>query len=367
MTPPPRTRTVLLVFYSLDDPTCRRLLDMIAASFPRKNLRLTALSFRRPSRATLRHWRPPVPLRRLPGTGGGLVRAFSRFLSEENPDLVHWVLLSRLSPRLGRALFRAAQRRAPMAASLHLLTPRSLPVFLRTGDHRRMAAVHAVSRSLARAAAERWPSLRGRIHVIRNGADRAYWSASLKPGKRSPPFLLTLSRLWPYKGLHVLIMAFQGLARRHPRLRLFIAGGRPRSSYSRQLKGLVRALGLGRRVTFTGEVSGERLRRLLKGCLVYVQPSLYESGCFAVMEACSAGVPVVATRTGSLEEVFRNGRDCLFVPPGDPRSLEKAVRRLLDDPGLRSRLARAGQRAAKAHDFKALSRRYAAFYEKCLP
>jgi len=54
-------------------------------------------------------------------------------------------------------------------------------------------------------------------------------------------------------------------------------------------------------------------------------------------------VPVVATAVGGVPEVVRDGENGLLVPPGDSTALANAMRRMLDDDGLHTRLAAAAQ------------------------
>jgi glycosyltransferase involved in cell wall biosynthesis len=63
----------------------------------------------------------------------------------------------------------------------------------------------------------------------------------------------------------------------------------------------------------------------------------------------ACGTPLVATVVGVLPEVVRDGETGLLVPPGEPRALAEAIRRLLIDPELRQRLAREGRRHAEVH------------------
>src|SRR5205085_392429 len=69
-----------------------------------------------------------------------------------------------------------------------------------------------------------------------------------------------------------------------------------------------------------------------------------------VLEAMAAGKPVVATSVGGLKESVIDGITGLLVPPKDPESLARAIRKLLTDPGLAARLAEDG-RANVARSF----------------
>jgi glycosyltransferase involved in cell wall biosynthesis len=57
-----------------------------------------------------------------------------------------------------------------------------------------------------------------------------------------------------------------------------------------------------------------------------------------VVEALAAGTPVLATATGGVAEVVRDGENGLLVPPGDAVALGEAIRRYTGDEELRGRL-----------------------------
>ena len=59
----------------------------------------------------------------------------------------------------------------------------------------------------------------------------------------------------------------------------------------------------------------------------------------SAVEALSVGVPVVATAVGGVPEVVHDGENGLLVAPGRPDALAAALTRILEEPGLRERLA----------------------------
>jgi glycosyltransferase involved in cell wall biosynthesis len=82
------------------------------------------------------------------------------------------------------------------------------------------------------------------------------------------------------------------------------------------------------------------LAALLVRASVLAYPSLYEGFGFPPLQAMQAGVPVVATRAGSLPEVL--GDAARLVEPGDHDGLVEALARCLGDESERDRLIAAG-------------------------
>lgn len=77
--------------------------------------------------------------------------------------------------------------------------------------------------------------------------------------------------------------------------------------------------------------------------VVPVRDVEFDAGVTAVTEAMAMGKAVVATRTSALQGVFEDGRQGVFVPPGDVRALRGAIEALVDDPSRAERMGRAGR------------------------
>jgi glycosyltransferase involved in cell wall biosynthesis len=106
-----------------------------------------------------------------------------------------------------------------------------------------------------------------------------------------------------------------------------------------QLKELHARYGLGDSFRFLG--AREDVVRLMVASDLFVLSSHYEGLPVALMEATSAGLPIVATAVGGIPKVITDGRDGLLVRAGDPRALAEAIRMLAADEALRNRLAAA--------------------------
>ncbi len=157
--------------------------------------------------------------------------------------------------------------------------------------------------------------------------------------------VLFLGRIHPIKCVDVLLRAFSRIGDRDSRLRLVIAGdGDP--ALVAGLKRLAEELRLGDRVRWLGFTCGARKRWLLARADVFVLASASENFGIAVVEAMSAGAPVVVTRGCGLAD-FVEQWGAGIVTDGTVDSLHAALTRLLRDEALRRALGQSGQRAAR--------------------
>jgi glycosyltransferase involved in cell wall biosynthesis len=78
---------------------------------------------------------------------------------------------------------------------------------------------------------------------------------------------------------------------------------------------------------------------------LFVLPSLNEGMGRALIEAMSAGLPVIASHVGGIPAVINHERTGLLVPPGDADALADALRRLLDRPEWATQLGGAASRS----------------------
>ena len=153
------------------------------------------------------------------------------------------------------------------------------------------------------------------------------------------------------KGLDTLLHAFQEVGKGRTNLRLMLMGGTidPESgnptSYAQELQALSRQLGVGDKVIWTGEYSGmnDTASRLLWAsdvCVVpFAQGVHLNNSSFA--SAAAHSLPIITTRGADLEEQFVHGENVYLCPPQSPKDLAAAIRTVMDDLPLRSRL-RAG-------------------------
>ena len=145
------------------------------------------------------------------------------------------------------------------------------------------------------------------------------------------PTLAFAGRLTAQKSLRV---AFEALAAMEG-VALLIAGeGAERPALERD----VAELRLGDRIRFLGALPRERVVELFAAADASVLSSSWENFPHTVVEALAVGTPVIATATGGVAEVVRDGENGLLVPLGDATALAEAIRRFVGDDELRTRL-----------------------------
>jgi glycogen(starch) synthase len=186
-----------------------------------------------------------------------------------------------------------------------------------------------------------------KVDVIPNGVDAARWrvpaarvAAARTRWAPDGPLVAYGGRLVHEKGVQDLLAAVPRLRRRHPGLRVVVAGTGPAADALREQ---ARALRLGRSVTFTGFVPDADLAALVAAADCAVVPSRYEPFGMVALEAAAAGTPVAVADAGGLAEIVADGRTGVRFAPADPAALAAAVHRLLADEVLGRRLVRAAR------------------------
>jgi glycosyltransferase involved in cell wall biosynthesis len=108
----------------------------------------------------------------------------------------------------------------------------------------------------------------------------------------------------------------------------------------------IRKTGLDRRIIIAGQIPHDQLDRFYASADAFLLPSLYEGYGMVLAEAMARGLPIVCTTGGAAAETAPDAA-AIKVPPGDERALTAAIRRLLDEPDLRCRLADASWAAGQ--------------------
>jgi glycosyltransferase involved in cell wall biosynthesis len=181
-----------------------------------------------------------------------------------------------------------------------------------------------------------------KLHYIPSGIDAEEWPEAVRPGSGTPT-ILCVARFVARKRHQDLIEAARMLAAEGVPFRLAFAGDGPRLDQIRRS-----AADLGDRVSFLGAVGTADLAALYGDADVFCLPSAWEGMAGSVLEAMATGLPVVGTAVNGIADLVVADETGLLVPSASPSELADALRRLLVDPELRTRLGRAARRRVEA-------------------
>jgi len=198
-----------------------------------------------------------------------------------------------------------------------------------------------------------------RIYVCPPGAPE-WRTLGRAPNTPSDGYILFLGTLEPRKNLDVLLDAYEALLRGSRRVpRLVMAGGASPDGQA-WLQRIARDP-LRDHIVYRGYVDQEERESLYAGARALVLPSFDEGFGLPVLEAMSAGVPVVTSNRGSLPEVV--GTAGVLLDPGDVSAWADALERLAGDSRWVSELASASLERARAFTWERSARELRRAYQ----
>jgi glycosyltransferase involved in cell wall biosynthesis len=155
--------------------------------------------------------------------------------------------------------------------------------------------------------------------------------------------------LLPVKGFDVLIEAVAMVKKDEPNISLEIVGEGPEKA---NLTALIEKYNLIETIKLLGRVEPAKMAEKYPDWNLFVQPSKSETFGLSVFEALSNGLPVVASRVGGLTELVTNGVNGFLVKKGDVAALAFAIGKIVEDQGLRSKLAQCAMEVNADKRFK---------------
>jgi glycosyltransferase involved in cell wall biosynthesis len=306
-------------------------------------------------------------------------------LRDEDCDVIHVQHSTQYLP-----IIRKLNPHALIVLQMHAewFSQSSASVFLERVRHADL--ITGVSRYVVEKTRRAFPEIEDRCRVFYNGIDpgeflseKDYASARLRGIKR----ILYAGAVSPHRGLHVLMKAFNMVARRYPNVQLELVGPNAiyplfeivdkgdepmvaamspyyssealslirrklfHSSHSQDYAGTLQAMldaESSEKVSFRGFIGDRKtLLSYFQDADVFVFPSLCnDSFGIPVVEAMASGVPVVATRSGGVVEIVQDGLTGTIVDKNDADSLGAALLAYLEDDHLRERAGRAARARA---------------------
>ena len=226
---------------------------------------------------------------------------------------------------------------AAVRARQGLMAGRALRYILKAS-----ARVLVLGKSLVPMAQAVYPE--ARVAVVPNGCPPAVAPDLVGTREEHHPLVAYLGALSRTKGIDDLLGAAQEIAVRVPGVEFLLCGEWSPAQYRLQVEDLVEKNGLAPAVSFPGPQAGEEKATLLARAWVLVVPSPSEGQPWVILEAMSAGTPVVATDTGAIPETVADGQSGFVVAVGDREALARSITVLLENTPLRERMSRESAR-----------------------
>ena len=191
-----------------------------------------------------------------------------------------------------------------------------------------------------------------RMTVIYDGLDVESFRPSLEPSALKKelgippeaPLVGIVGNIQDWKGQGVVIEAIREVRVVLPEIRCLIVGGvhRNGTEYARELHRFVEKQGLQQHVIFTG--FRKDVANLVAAMDIVIHASVHpEPFGRVILEGMALGKAVIATNIGGVPEFVQDGATGRLVPPGDPRTLARAIVELLEDAVHLERLGNNGR------------------------
>ncbi len=196
-----------------------------------------------------------------------------------------------------------------------------------------------------------------KLKILPRGLDTALFS----PARSEPDFwkqfgsdgagvrLLFVGRVSKEKDLDILVQAFHNLRQENVPVQLSIVGHGP---YSAALAEMMPE------ACYTGYLSGTDLARAYASSDIFVFPSTTDTFGNVIIEAQSAGLPVVVSDLGGPQELVTDGVTGLITRARDIGDFTAAIRRLVDDEPLRKEMSAAARRSVEDRSWPRAFRRF---------
>jgi glycosyltransferase involved in cell wall biosynthesis len=209
-----------------------------------------------------------------------------------------------------------------------------------------------------------------RVELIYSGIDPSRFpddtgagglkKARAELGLKDAPVVGTIGRLSSVKGQRFFVEAMKDILANRPDAQAVLLGS---GEEERSLRKLAASSGVAGSVRFYESCADTG--RFLSVMDVFVFPSLKEGLGIALLEALAAGRACVASRTGGIGDIIKDGYNGMLVGVGDPKAISDAVLKLLADSNLRAEMGRRGRELVRERfTLERMASDVAGLYEK---
>mgnify|MGYP003779131459 CR=1 FL=1 len=207
-----------------------------------------------------------------------------------------------------------------------------------------------------------------KVEVIPMGVDLQGLFTPDPSVPRKTDELLFVGRLVEKKGVDFLLEAMPAVLKKHPTVRLILAGSGP---MEQELRQQAQRLQISDRVDFLGMVAQTQLPALYQRVTLAIFPFVVaksgdqEGFGLVQVEAMGCECPVIAGDLPAIHDIITHEENGLIFPSGNVQALADAIIKLLDDPELCARLAGEGRKSVvQKFDWEIIAGKYAGLFKK---
>jgi glycosyltransferase involved in cell wall biosynthesis len=200
------------------------------------------------------------------------------------------------------------------------------------------------------------PHFKSKVKTVYNGIDSVWLQDETvqKPNLIQPDWkvMLVAARISKSKRHDLALSAFEKIAISNPKLHLVCVGAKDRLDPGLHDYLIMKAgqSQFSDRIHWIGQA--DDMRPWYKSADILLFPAENEAFGRVLVEAMACGVPVVATRSGGVPEIVRDGIDGILVSPGNVDELFLAALRILENESFRIQLSEAAKKRAESFSLK---------------
>lgn len=223
-----------------------------------------------------------------------------------------------------------------------------------------VSRVVAVSESFRKKVEQVYPTCRAKSISIEHGVPQFAKPSTESTQESQGDFIFSAGGTRQVKGISFLLQALTAelSSREVPR---FVLAGGTGDDHEFVMQS---ASHLGDKFKYVGELSTLMLSNFYRSCLVYIQPSKYESFGMAVLEAMAYAKPVIVTYESGVSSLIVDGKNGLLVKYGDLSGLIEKIRFVLSNPKEAEQIGKQARLTSQEYTWDRAARRYRDLYER---
>lgn len=199
---------------------------------------------------------------------------------------------------------------------------------------------------------QRMSSYRSDIQLLPNPLQLSRYPFRLR--NRPAPKLIWVRSFHNLYNPTLAIQLIADLQQEYPDIELTMVGPDKGDGSFQATKQAADQLGVADRVRFTGGVPKKQIPDHLSQADVFINTTNFDNTPVSVLEAMACGLCVVSTDVGGMPHLVNHNENALLVPPNDVTAMAEAVRRVLSEAGLASRLSQNSNAFTDQFDWPAI-------------